>query len=373
MRIGIFVLAAGRDAGGPETYEVQLVQALARIDPDNKYFVYCTSHEAATAFGTLPGNFAVRVLRPAWRPLSVTAGLSRAMAADGLDFFHATYAAPPFPMRPFVFTMHCTSNFEHPEFYPTFIRWRLNALQRVALRRAESILCVSDFVARYLRDAFRIPGERLSTVYNGVAREFRPVPVEEARQRVRERFGIDGPYVLFVGKLQARKNVDGLARAFARFREQTGSPMKLVLAGKQVEPTDTTCAQDAVVKLGYVAAPSADPQSPLPDLYAAARMMVLPSFHEGCALPPFEAMACGCPVIVSNATSLPESTGGAALTVDPNSIEDIATAIVQLDRDEATRADLIERGLRRAAVFTWDHCARQTLDSYRKLASRARQ
>jgi glycosyltransferase involved in cell wall biosynthesis len=223
MRIGIFILAAGRQAGGPEIYEVQLVRALARIDPSNDYLVYCTSPEAAAAVGPLPRNFTVRVLRPALRTLSVALTLPRFLAADRVDFFHSTYAPPPFPNRPFLFTMHCVSNFAHPEFYPAFIRWRLNALQRVALRRASAILCVSDFVSRYLREVFRIPAERLSTVYNGVGPEFFPVPAEEARSRVAAQFGIDSPYLLYVGKLQARKNVVGLLHAYARYRKQTAS------------------------------------------------------------------------------------------------------------------------------------------------------
>jgi glycosyltransferase involved in cell wall biosynthesis len=368
MRIGIFILAAGRQAGGPEIYEVQLIRALARIDPSNDYLVYCTSPEAAAAVGPLPRNFTVRVLRPALRTLSVALTLPRFLAADRVDFFHSTYAPPPFPNRPFLFTMHCVSNFAHPEFYPAFIRWRLNALQRVALRRASAILCVSDFVSRYLREVFRIPAERLSTVYNGVGPEFFPVPAEEARSRVAAQFGIDSPYLLYVGKLQARKNVVGLIHAYARYRKQTASPAKLVLAGKKVETSEgideaigTLGLQREVVPLGYLEPPS------LPALYASARMTVFPSFYEGFGIPLIEAMACGSPVIASNVTSLPEIAGDAALLIDPNSPDEIAAAMSQIDADPDLRATLIGRGLRRARLFTWDNCARQTLAAYRSV------
>ncbi len=376
MRIGIFVLAAGRQAGGPETYEVQLVRALGAIDAENEYFVYCTSVEAAAVFGALPPNFTVRVLRPALRALSVAATLPRWMAADGIDFFHCTYAAPPFPTRPFLFTMHCLSNFARPEFYPTFIRWRLNALQRVALRRARLVLCVSQFVADGLRDRFGIPAGRLDVVYNGVSPEFAPRPPEAAARHVAERWGIHSPYILYVGKLQARKNVAGLVRAFARFRAETGSEAKLVLAGKRVETSESigeaiaaTGLRDHVIELGYLAPPSADPASLLPDLYAAARMTVFPSFHEGFGIPAVEAMACGCPLIASNVTSLPEIVGDAALLVDPGSVEEMAASMVRLERDAGWRATLVERGLRRARVFTWENCARRTLAAYRRFHS----
>jgi glycosyltransferase involved in cell wall biosynthesis len=377
MKIGIFVLAAGRQAGGPETYEVELIRTLARLDHANEYFIYCTGTEAVAAIGLRQDNFVFRVLRPSLRPISVTWTLSRWMKADGVDFFHATYAPPPAPNRPFLFTMHCVSNFAQPEFYPTFIRWRLNALQRIGLRRAGVILCVSDFVARYLREVFHLPAERLATVYNGVGAGFFQQAPEDARRRVACQFGIDSPYLLYVGKLQARKNIVGLIHAYARYRKETGSQAKLLLAGKKVETSESIDeAIEAhglggeVVRLGYVAPPYSDAESALPALYAAARMTVFPSFHEGFGIPVLEAMASGSPVIASNTTSLPEIAGDAALPVNPDSIEDMARAMTHLDRSPETRSRLIERGLCRARLFTWENCARRTLECYRRFEIR---
>ncbi len=107
MRIGIFVLAAGREAGGPETYEVELIRALAAIDRENEYVVYCTSAAAAAAIGALQGNFACHVLTPALRAVSVAVTLPRRLVSDRIDFFHATYAPPPFASRPFGFPPFC--------------------------------------------------------------------------------------------------------------------------------------------------------------------------------------------------------------------------------------------------------------------------
>ncbi len=376
MRIGIFILAAGRDAGGPETYEVQLIRSLAAVDSANEYFIYATGPEAEPALGPLPRNFTVRVLRPSLRPVSIGLTLPRWMARDRIDFFHATYAPPPFPARPFLFTMHCVSNFAHPEFYPTLKRWRLNALQRVGLRRAGMILCVSDYVAGRLRACGRVPGSRLTTIYNGAGTEFSPVAPEQARARVREAFGIEAPYVLYVGKLQARKNVIGLIRAYAEYKHETGTDAELVLAGRRVETSGgiteavhSLGLERDVIELGYVGHPSTDPHSPLPHLYAAARMTVMPSFYEGFGIPVIEAMACGCPVIASNITSLPEIAGDAALLVDPRDAHDIGRAMVRLEAAPALRAELVRRGLARAGLFTWENCARRTLEAYRAFAS----
>jgi glycosyltransferase involved in cell wall biosynthesis len=374
MRIGILVLAAGRSAGGPETYEVELVRALAELDASNEYLIYCAGAAAADAFGRLPANFTRRILRPAFRPAALAFTLPRWLAADRVDLLHATYAPPPALRVPLIFTMHCFSNFAHPEYYPAFVRWRLNSLQRFALRRAERILCVSDFVAERLQQDFGIPTERLATIYNGVSAAFAPIAPELARRRVAERFGLDDPYILYAGKLQARKNVIGLIQAYASYLQQAERPVKLVLAGKKVETSEgidetieRTRLAGKVVQLGYLPPPSLDAGSVLPHLYAAAAMTVLPSFYEGFGLPLVEAMACGSPVIAANASSLPEIAGGAALLVDPHSIGEIAAAMAEVDRNRGKRTQMIESGLRRASQFTWANCARQTLAAYEAL------
>jgi alpha-1,3-rhamnosyl/mannosyltransferase len=178
--------------------------------------------------------------------------------------------------------------------------------------------------------------------------------------------------------LQARKNIIGLIRAYARYRSQTASPAKLVLAGKRDETSEGIDEAIAALGLtgelkqvGYLAPPAIDPASLLPHLYSAAHMTVLPSFYEGFGIPVVEAMACGCPVIASNVTALPEIGGGAARLVNPESIEDMASALVELDCDAQLRARYAGLGLERARAFTWENCARQTLAAYEALAGGA--
>ena len=134
-----------------------------------------------------------------------------------------------------------------------------------------------------------------------------------------------------------------------------------------VQEKEDSGGRSQVIELGYVSPPSADPLSPLPHLYAAASMTVFPSFYEGFGIPVVEAMACACPVVASNVTSIPEIAGDAAMLVNPNSVEEIAAAMARLDSDPELRRELIARGLRRAGMFTWNNCARQTLAAYRRL------
>jgi glycosyltransferase involved in cell wall biosynthesis len=369
MRIGIFVLMAGREAGGPETYEVELIRALAAIDRHNEYVVYCTTPAAIPAIGVTQENVTYRVLGPALRAIAVAVTLPALLVRDGIDFFHSTFTPPPFFTKELVFTMHCMSNFAHPEFYPPLVAWRLNQLMKVALRRAARVLCVSENVRDDVRTQFGVPAERLAVAYNGVGSHFVRTAPDQARRVVAERFGIDYPYVLFVGKLQARKNVVRLIRAFARFKHETRSDAKLLLAGKKTatsEGIDETIAElglgDHVVQAGYFK------PTDLPIVYSAAEQFVFPSLWEGFGIPVVEAMACGAPVVTSTVTSLPEVAGGAAVLVDPMSVDSIAGAMARIHGSADLRRDLVARGLARAEHFTWRNCARATLDAYAAVA-----
>lgn len=364
MRIGILSLMAGRRAGGPETYEVSLIRALSRLDSPHEYFVYCTGPEAVEAIGPVGDNVTFRVLEPASRWLSLTVTLPRWLKRDRVDLLHATFAPPPFAGVKTVMTAHCLSSFTHPEFYPALVRWRLNALLSRGVRRAARVACVSATTLRDVQQRFGVPAERLAVTYNGVSPRFVVVPAGEARRRVAERLGISDPYVLYVGKIEARKNVARLVTAFARFRRAGGSRLRLVLAGRASDDVglrqviEQTGVQAHVTETGYVA------DDDLPALYSAARMFVFPSLWEGFGIPIVEAMACGTPVLASTAGCLPEIAGDAALLVDPSSEDAIADAMDRLDRSDNLRKTLIARGHLRTRQFTWENCARSTLAVY---------
>jgi glycosyltransferase involved in cell wall biosynthesis len=359
---------AGREAGGPETYEVEMLRALAQIDRANEYVVYCTGDEAPRAIGVQQDNLRYHVLQPASRAISLTVTLPALLVRDGIDFLHSTFTPPPFAVRPEVLTLHCLSSFVHPEFYSPLVAWRLNSLLRRGMRRAECVLCVSQATADDVHERFGVERERLAVAHNGVSAQFRPVAPEAARERIRQELNVDGPYALFVGKLEPRKNVMRLLEAFARFREETKSGTRLLLAGNRTAVTPAIEAeiarlglQDAVVQPGYVRAEL------LASLYSGARMFLLPSLWEGFGIPIVEAMACGTPVLTSNVTCLPEIAGDAAVIVDPESIESMAEGISRLDGSEDLRRTLRERGLERAQLFTWENSARSTLAAYQRM------
>jgi glycosyltransferase involved in cell wall biosynthesis len=367
MKIGIFVVMAGRRAGGPESYEVELIRAMTAMDRHNEYFVYCTGQYAVDAIGVKQENVVYRILRPAIRALSIPLALPILLAQDGVDFYHATFTPPPYSTKKLVFTMHCISSLVHPEFYRPATAWRLNHLLKVGMRSATRVICVSRTTLDHIRDSYGVSEARAVVVYNGVSRSFVPTAPADARQLVTDRLGIRDSYFLYVGKLQAHKNLNRLVRAFAQYRLESRSQVKLVLVGRKQgnsdgldEAIEEVGLRSEVIQPGYVSADL------LPVLYSGARAFLFPSLWEGFGIPLVEAMSCGTPVLTSNVTCLPEIAEGAAVIVDPYSVESIAEGICALDGSTQLRETLIAKGFARARQFSWENCARLTLDSYRQ-------
>jgi glycosyltransferase involved in cell wall biosynthesis len=369
-RTAIFVACAGRQDGGPETYERHLVQAIAAVDRRNEYDVYCFSESARTALSIDQQNFRVHTLWPSSRWLSLPLCLPLRLASSGADLYHATFVAPPYSMTPCVFTMHDVSPFVRPEYYPAQIGQRLKFLVRRGLENARLVVCISEHCRQTTAEWFKLPLEKLVVVRHGVNPVMRPVPGDEARAAVQQAYGIDRPFVLYLGKLERRKNIVRLLRAFRRMLDDSGADVDLVLAGRRFwdtgpidEEIDALRLRDRVIETGYV------PDEIVPALYSAARMFVFPSLWEGFGLPVLEAMACGTPVITSNVSSLPEVAGDAAILVDPTSEDELSHEMTRVLEDDALRNDLRQRGLRRAAEFTWEQTARQTLEAYERARS----
>jgi len=369
VTIGIFVVMAGGMAGGPETYEHCLVRSLAKISLNDEFHVFCLNETARASFQCNRENVRFHVLRPKTRWISIPFSLPLALQSSGVDFFHATFIPPPFARKPFVFTMHCYSNYLHPEFYDRAVLWRLNKSITSGLRRARMVVCVSQCVRDLVAQDFNIPLERLPVVYNGIDEHFRPAPRAEAQQTIRERYRISRPYALFVGQLKARKNIVRILEAFHRVREEGHRDLALVLAGKRnwtSEGIDETISRlglaSHVHEIGHLSLHD------LPILYSASEMVVFPSLWEGFGIPVIEGMACGVPVITSNISALPEVAGDAGLLVDPHSSDDIAAAMHRLLTDSELAATLRARGVERARQFSWERSARETLAAYRAMS-----
>ena len=252
--------------------------------------------------------------------------------------------------------------------FPSAFRTLQSSYQRVftrlSVRRASRLLTISAHTARDLVRLFGVPPERVSVTYPGVDAAFRPLS-DSAVAEFRRRRGLPEAFFLYVGTLEPRKNLSTLIHAYASFKRSASAVRKLVLAGGKgwlyeslfAEVKELGVQQDVIFP-GYV------PEDELPYWYNAAEVFVYPSLYEGFGLPPLEAMACGTPVVVSNASSLPEVVGNAGHLVPPDSAEAWAAALAQMAGDADLRMALAQRGQARAREFTWTRTVRQTMQAY---------
>jgi glycosyltransferase involved in cell wall biosynthesis len=370
MKFGIFLGNAGRNSGGPEVYETELVRSLARIDSRNEYEVFCLDKRAPAVVGVNQQNFRFHSLWPGIRPLSMTLSLPLVAWKNRTQSLHATFMPPALPMQPYMLTLVCFSMFQHPELYPPAIRLRVQALTQIGLRTARYFLCVSENVRDLFAERFKISRDRMKLTYMAASAIFKPLPGDELSYELKRRFQIRDPYFLFSGRWEHRKNIVGTLKAFALFKRQTKLPHKLVLSGsrtwaaKEAEETIRELQLESeIIDLGK--SPIAD----LPLLYGGAVALIYPSFWEGFGMPLVEAMACGTPAITSNISSMPEVAGETALLVNPHSIEQIADAIRRMAESKDLRNTMGAAALRRSTLFTWDETARRTLNMYETLAS----
>jgi len=238
------------------------------------------------------------------------------------------------------------------------------ALDYKGVKKAARVIAVSRATKQDLIHHLGIPEERISVVYEGIDHQvFKP-----SRRRL-----IDHPYVLFVGSEHPRKNFIGVLRAFGALKKDGSfEELKLVKVGRaggaeaefrkeSLKVIDELGLREEVIFTDYVA------EEDLAAYYSSAECFVLPSFYEGFGFPPLEAMACGCPAIVSNRSSLPEVTGEAAIQVDPDDADGIATSLHRVLTDRELTRRLVDRGFERAAGFTWERAAAQTFEVYREV------
>ncbi|HEX78030.1 MAG TPA: glycosyltransferase family 4 protein [Dehalococcoidia bacterium] len=266
--------------------------------------------------------------------------------------------------RPFIITVHDLVRICFPfskESLPERVGLRLDVL---GLRRATHIIAVSASTKADLVSYLGIPEARISVIYNGVdCQVFKPMPGRR----------LPFPYLLYVGSERPRKNLGTLLTAFATLKSQASAPpdLKLVkvgIAGRSDEFRRATLGEVARLGLGkdvifaeYVS------DEELSAYYSSAIALVMPSLYEGFGLPLVEAMACGCPVIASDRSSLPEVAGDAALFVDPGDSQGLAQLMHRIITEPALREKLIEKGFKRVQRFSWDRTAQETLQVYHKV------
>jgi glycosyltransferase involved in cell wall biosynthesis len=239
---------------------------------------------------------------------------------------------------------------------------------RRAVTRADAILAISQSTKNDLVDLLNVPSSKITVTHLAADPACRPVTEAARLEAVRHNYGLPDGYLLFVGTLEPRKDLPTLLRAFASLGP-AAKDICLVLAGRPGWLYEQVYDLARTLKLGdRVRFLGAVPADDLPTLYSGARLFVLPSLYEGFGMPVLEAMACGAPVVCANTSSLPEIAGDAALLVPPGDEAALAQAMATILSDGDLRRQLTQRGFARAARFSWEATARQTLAVYAGLA-----
>ena len=365
---------------GVGQYTRALLRALPPADPETRFVAWYLD---VRGIGTRPRRFAgwapnlseraSRLPTRLYGPLSFRTGFPKLeWLAGSSDVVLATnFVAPPTAAPCTVVVVHDLARDVMPETAPHHdLRWR-RGFER-SLRRAAAVIVPSEAARQDLERFYGIDAERVRVIHHGTdAEAFAPVIPPEIEE-VRSRFAIEGPYVVFLGGLEPRKNLEMLVRAFGTIEDRRCS---LVLAGgtvpwapKYPERIDRAIAElpadvrARVVRTGYVS--DTDRRA----LLSGAEVLAYPSRYEGFGFPILEGFAANVPVLTSDRSSMPEIAGNAALFADPDDPASIAKGLDELLGDDDLRNVLRASGTARVASFTWERCARQTIDVIRRAA-----
>lgn len=368
MRIGIngLYLLPG-EVGGTETYLRNLLSALEKVDKENEYIVF-TNRENHDTFTFQSKNFKKHLcsisskskwFRVVWEQLWFP--FIREMKSIDV-LFSPGYVAPVLSRKKHVVAIHDMLYKRYPNLVSRakLVFW--GVFVPLSVRKAQHIITFSEFSKTDIVRFLGADPERVTVTYAGINHYFPTEITTDVEAQVKEKYGINGSFILSVATLSPHKNLSGLLRAFSILRAQFQVETKLLLAGKNERSTDELNSviaklglQRDVRLLGYV------PTDDLAALYRLADCFVLPSLMEGFGYPVLEAMQMGCAVVCSNSASLPEVAGDAAIFFDPLNLDEMASSIDALLSDKELREEYRRKGRENIRRFSWEKTARETL------------
>lgn len=365
MRIAIDADRAWANRFGIGRFVREAIQALQEGLPQNEYLLLTLTRR------NLP-------IRSAYSPVRLLRGLRRLFwlhysiprqlwrwKADVL--FSPDYLSATRLSCPRVVVVHDLLALKYPQWGERLVNWQLRMLLPRAVSRAEAVVVPSQWIRQELLQALHLDPGRVHVVEEGVGEQFQPM-TKEQRLPVLSQYGLAGdPYMLSVGMWTPRKNLLRILQAFKQIQPAFGG--KLVMVGAGSWNRQSIFKEISRLNLQkHVVAPGFVGDEQLCALYGGASCFVFPSLYEGFGLPVLEAMACGCPVITSRTSALPEVAGEAAVLVDPWSIAEIASAMRRLASDPGLQQDCRQRGFERARIFSWTKTAEKLGNVFGKVA-----
>lgn len=368
MRIGIDATALPPQPVGAGNYIIQLIRALSALEPEDEYVIF--AQKSGRTLIDLPTSRrfhwqVVEDMTPAVRLMWEQTVLPRLTRQAKIDVLHSLhYTKPLWPGCASVVTFHDMTFFLYPHLHTRSKRIFFPIATRMSARQAKAIIADSESTRQDIIRLLRVSEEKVFTVLLGVDPSFRPIKDSALKKRIEEHYHLPDKFILYLGMVEPRKNLPMLIRAYNELVER-GAEEHLVVAGRFgwmyediFRLVELFGLKDRVHFTGYVS------QNDLPVVYNLARVFVYPTLYEGFGLPPLEAMACGVPVITTNVSSLPEIVGDAGILIPANDRVALVNALENVLNNREISAELAAKGPQRAAQFTWERTARQTLKVY---------
>ncbi|WP_055669358.1 glycosyltransferase family 4 protein [Desnuesiella massiliensis] len=371
MKIGIDGRAAKWYRGtGIGTYTYQLIKSLNNIDLLNDYLIFMPEdyHKELS----LKENFNVKAITKNmvnnfWDEVNIPNILEN----KEVELYHIPQngvGLPPKKNCHFVITLHDVIPYKMPETVgERYLNIFLNEMPSI-VSRCDGIITVSNYSKEDIAKAFNFPKEKIYVTHLASEEIYKPLNIDFCKNFIKENYGINEDFILYIGGFSPRKNILGLIEAFSNIVNKNKKNIKLVIAGSKgisyemyKNRTINLKVEEDVLFPGFI------PLNHLPLFYNAAELFVYPSFYEGFGLPPLEAMSCGTPVIASNITSIPEILDNGAILINPSNSEELYDAIIKVLEDKNFKNDLILKGLVRSSEFNWNKTAKETLLSYNKI------
>ena len=369
--------------GGVETYLKNLLIHLQRIDHEHKYLVLCNDKNL-NHIVKINNNFETKAY-PITRPSPhwfIHRMIKKIFSYDvmkpilnrlHIDVLHHPFTVlNPIDLKfPSVLTFHDLQQEFYPEFFSKkALRWRKKTY-KLSLEKATIIIAISKYVKDTIMKNYEIDENKIEVIHNACGSEFHVIEDVDKINSIQKKYDLEKPFMFYPAATWPHKNHLNLVKAMKLMTERYKYDGGLVLSGLRMQHheqllriVELSRLGGRVKILGYL------PQEELSILYNLARVMVFPSLYEGFGIPLVEAMACGCPVVCSNVTSIPEVVGEAAVMFSPDSVEDMAEKIWEVWNDDGKRKSLRGMGFERVKMFSWDETARKTKDIYLKAAQR---